>query len=241
MISHELTDFDLTSTDHKKIKGTPLKDPSVAASVPVSIENAALAHDPTNDEFYIRSKATSRPVYVDLRTIFGQALTARDWSPDFAKLQSLPSDPAKESGKLTNIDTTLTAIKDTAGVKKIADPLPAGTNLLGKIEVSDYPKALAPASVSATASGATVVKTPATGKKLRVRVATVHNSGTADIAVDLRFTSGGTAHFKKTLAAKSGWGLNLLGAYWEGAVNEGFYVNLGAAGSVDVTILSEEI
>jgi len=49
----------------------------------------------------------------------------------------IPSDPAKESGKLTTIDSTLTAIKSTDGIKKITDTVTvsgtvtanAGTNL----------------------------------------------------------------------------------------------------------------
>lgn len=36
---------------------------------------------------------------------------------------------------LTSISTLLTAIKDTAGIKKITDALPAGTNTLGGIKV----------------------------------------------------------------------------------------------------------
>lgn len=51
-----------------------------------------------------------------------------------AKTDSIPSDPAKESGKLTSLETILTAIRDTAGIKKIVDPLPAGTNTIGKVD-----------------------------------------------------------------------------------------------------------
>lgn len=36
-------------------------------------------------------------------------------------------------GRLTTIDSVLDAIKDTDGVKKITDPLPAGTNEIGKV------------------------------------------------------------------------------------------------------------
>lgn len=50
-----------------------------------------------------------------------------------AKTDSIPADPAKESGKLTSLETILTAIRDTAGVKKITDPLPTGTNEVGKV------------------------------------------------------------------------------------------------------------
>lgn len=51
------------------------------------------------------------------------------------KTDNIPTDPAKESGKLTSLETILTAIRDTAGVKKITDPLPAGTNNIGDVDV----------------------------------------------------------------------------------------------------------
>lgn len=38
---------------------------------------------------------------------------------------------------LGTIDTALTSIKDTAGIKKITDALPTGTNWLGKLQVGD--------------------------------------------------------------------------------------------------------
>jgi len=209
-ISHEVTDSDLTTTDHKKIKGVPLKDPTVAASVPISVENPALAYDPTNDCFYIRGKAAGLPVYVDLRAVTGTGLTARDWSLDFAKLQNLPTDPAKESGKLTEISSGH-----------------FGGKLIG--------------SVTATASGTTLVVAPSSGKKLKLKLLSVHNSGTAAVVVDLRFTATGTGRFRKNLVSGGGWAANLLGANWLGGTDEGLYVNLGAAGTVDVTVIYEEV
>ena len=50
------------------------------------------------------------------------------------KTDNIPSDPAKESGKLTTIDSTLTAIKSTDGIKKIVDALPTGSNTIGKVD-----------------------------------------------------------------------------------------------------------
>lgn len=50
------------------------------------------------------------------------------------KTDGIPSDPAREGGKLTTIDSTLASIQSTAGVKKITDPLPAGTNTIGKVD-----------------------------------------------------------------------------------------------------------
>lgn len=209
-ISHEVSDSDLTTTDHKKIKGVPLKDPSVAAAVPISVENPAIAYDSQNDCFKIRGTAAGQPVYIDLRAVTGKDLTARDWSGDFAKLQNIPTDPAKESGKLTDI-----------------------FNLENKT--------LNPASITATASGTTQIKAPATGKSLRVKLIKVHNSGTAAVTVDLRFTAGGSAHFKGALASGGGFAINLIGCNWLGGVNEILYVNLSAAGTVDVSVMVDEV
>jgi len=52
------------------------------------------------------------------------------------KTDNIPTDPAKESGKLTTIDSTLTAIKSTDGIKKIVDALPAGTNNIGDVDLA---------------------------------------------------------------------------------------------------------
>jgi hypothetical protein len=61
--------------DARKIKGVDLTDPSIEATIPMSVENPALAYDATNDEFYVRSKSTSRPIYADLRTLVGAAIS----------------------------------------------------------------------------------------------------------------------------------------------------------------------
>ena len=60
-----------------------------------------------------------------------------------AKTDSIPSDPAREGGNLATLagkdfatQTTLTAIKDTDGIKKIFDPLPAGTNNIGDVDIA---------------------------------------------------------------------------------------------------------
>jgi len=56
----------------------------------------------------------------------------------------IPADPAREGGNLATLaavdfatETTLDAIKDTDGIKKITDPLPAGTNEIGKVQITD--------------------------------------------------------------------------------------------------------
>ena len=98
----------------------------------------------------------------------------------------------------------------------------------------------APWSITATASGDNAVKTPESGKKLRVKLVDVWNNGSADITVYLRFATG-TARFKKLLAAKTGFIMNLVGCNWEGAVDEALNVNLSATGTVDITVLGDEV
>jgi hypothetical protein len=97
-----------------------------------------------------------------------------------------------------------------------------------------------PASVTAAAAGNTLVKTPSSSKKLRIKYIEVFNSGTASITVYLRFTTTGTAHFTKYLAPQTGFNANLIGCNWVGGKDESFYINLSADGSVECTIMYEE-
>lgn len=48
-----------------------------------------------------------------------------------SKIIAAPATAAKQD----SLETVLKAIRDSAGIKKIADPLPAGTNKIGKVEV----------------------------------------------------------------------------------------------------------
>lgn len=106
------------------------------------------------------------------------------------------------------------------------------------VSISDVTKVATIAEQQATASGNTqVIAAPGTGNKLRIKFIKVWNSGTADITVYLRFTSTGTARFQATLAAKTGFLVNLIACNWEGGDNEDLYVNLSAAGTIDVTAL----
>jgi hypothetical protein len=118
-------------------------------------------------------------------------------------------------------------------------PLPS-SQIADLKTINDINKTATPWSITATTSGDNTIKTPATGKKLRVKLIDVWNNGTADITVYLKFGTG-TARFKKTLASKTGFIINLLGANWEGATDEPLIINLSANGTVDVTVLGDEI
>ncbi len=54
-----------------------------------------------------------------------------------AKTDNIPSDPSREGGKLTALEALITAIKDTDGIKKIVESLPAGDDILGKLKLID--------------------------------------------------------------------------------------------------------
>jgi len=121
-------------------------------------------------------------------------------------------------------------------------PLPASqVSDLKQVSVSDLTKVSTIKSVEATSAGTTAVWTPASGKKIRVKFLMVFNSGTDNNTVDLRFTTTGQANFKATLAANSGYTINLIGTNWEGGTDETLYINLGSDGTVNVTVMGEEV
>ncbi len=72
----------------------------------------------------------------DLATALG-TLNSKDFATEttlaaiLAKIIAAPATEAKQN----SLETVLKAIRDTAGIKKIVDPLPAGTNKIGKVEV----------------------------------------------------------------------------------------------------------
>lgn len=107
--------------------------------------------------------------------------------------------------------------------------------------VSDIAKVATPAPVEVNAIGNNVVWTPASGKKVRVKLIHCWNSGAADNTVFFRFGAAGSAMFKSLLAAKSGFIANLVSANWEGAVDEVLFVNLSAAQTLNVTVMVDEI
>lgn len=58
-----------------KIKGLVLKDPTVALTVPVSVENTAIAYDSTNDRFKVDVEAVSAGAFsMDLAKVLGATL-----------------------------------------------------------------------------------------------------------------------------------------------------------------------
>ena len=104
-------------------------------------------------------------------------------------------------GKLTTIDAALDAIKDTDGIKKIVDPLPAGTNNIGDVDVvsSALPQGAATEATLATRATAAAQtdgsqKTQVvddTGDKLEIDAsgrAAIQNQPNMDVALSTRAT-----------------------------------------------------
>lgn len=93
------------------------------------------------------------------------------------------------------------------------------------------------ATVQATNAGNTeIIAAPGAGSHLKIKTLHVFNSGDAAVAVGLRFTAAGALHYRATLAANTGYNMNLTHDDWHGGDNENFLVNLSVAGTVDVTI-----
>jgi len=144
------------------------------------------------------------------------------------------------STRLRKEDLNLDADKDLQVDVITLPSLPSGANEIGKVQINDIPKMGTPWSITATSSGDNTIKTPSSGKKLRIKLVDIWNNGTTDTTVYLRFATG-TARFKKLLAAKTGFIVNLIGCNLEGGVDEALNVNLSAAGTVDVTVLGDEV
>jgi hypothetical protein len=133
------------------------------------------------------------------------------------------------SGNVTVIQSDETKLKATV------------TQAAKDRSISSVDAVSTPTSITATALGDTTIDTPASGKKFRVKLIDVWNNGSADITVYLKFAAGGTARFKKLLAAKTGFVVNLVGCNWEGTADQALIINLSAAGTVDVTVFRDSI
>lgn len=99
-----------------------------------------------------------------------------------------------------------------------------------------------PASIQATASGNTEVIAPSgAAKKLKIKDIFVFNSGAASITVYLRDGAAGDARFQGTLAPNTFISKNLTGCNWKLTAGNSLYVNLSAIGTVDVTVMKDEV
>lgn len=111
-------------------------DTSVLAAVDYATQTTLSAFKTAFDNRDLATQTTLAAVLVDTGQIEA-LLTTID--VDTSNLDVLLSTRATEStllaadGRLTTIDAVLDSIKDTDGIKKITDQLPAGTNEIGKV------------------------------------------------------------------------------------------------------------
>lgn len=98
-----------------------------------------------------------------------------------------------------------------------------------------------PASIVAVAAGNTIIRTPTAGKSTRVKFIMVWNAGVATNYAGLRFAAAGTVRFVSLLAINTGSLINLIGAYWQGGVDEVLYVNCLNADNISITVMYDEV
>jgi hypothetical protein len=188
----------------------------------------------------VATEATQETVHDHVHSIDSKITACNTGAVTIAG-SALPGGAATEAtlgtvhGHVESIDTKITKCDtDNVGLK-------AGTAAIGTVIVTDVNKTVAPTYVQATLANTTEVYTVGAGKKTRVKLIDVWNSGAANITVDLRMAVGGSPKFKKTLAANTGFIVNLQHCNWEGAADEDLFINLSGAGTVNVTVMCEDI
>ena len=166
--------------------------------------------------------------------------------PNPPNLDVALSTRASES-KLESVRALLDAIENalaTVGLDKlrttIVDPIPAGANEIGKVQVSDIPKVsthkyLPPTPLSA--GGTATIWTPAAGKAIRCK--RIQVSVDAATRIDLRW---GTSAFESYfLPANGSIIVNLIGTNQQGAVDTPLTIYSSAAATVTASADGDEV
>jgi hypothetical protein len=115
-----------------------------------------------------------------------------------------------------------------------------GDPVTGTVTVEDITKTVSPLSGATTAEGNTILRTPASGKAVRLKDIFIWNCSAADRWVGLRFGWVGALHFPALLASKTGFAKNIIGGNIQGVTGETLY--LYASGDlVYFTALAEDV
>jgi hypothetical protein len=275
--------------DHRKIKGLTLKDPYIALSIPMSVENPALAYDAVNDRFKIDLEALSCGIIpvsfaddwtrqlgqIDLARTLGAAISHTN--PLIVRLSNGTTwiDPRDRSWTITeNLnrswvlgDTDVPDLKDRAvrllgliantsfqvsNFPSTYDISDRAARLLGIISgtatVTQVAKDRTISSVDATATplqinisalngNSAALKTPASGKAIRVKFISLQHS--ADVDIGYRFGASGYIYYLRI--TKGTYVSNLIGCNNQGAADAAFYLNSSAATNVKGYIMYEEV
>lgn len=115
---------DSVEVDHTKIKGVALKDPTVAESVPTSIENTAIAYDVANDRFKVDVESivdveVVQPTAADLKATVTQAEKDRTVTCDTAA--NLKATVTQESAERTLPHLSTADLRDALALGVGAD------------------------------------------------------------------------------------------------------------------------
>ena len=108
------------------------------------------------------------------------------------------------------------------------------------LTIVDVTKVVTPWSGATTAAGNTIVKTPTSGKKVRVKDIFIWNASGADRWVGLRFGWTGDLIFPALLPDKTGFTKNIIGGNLQGATDETLYLYSDGP-LIYFSILGEEI
>lgn len=177
--------------------GAPAAHPTIAGSLLYTHSGLALPDDPQNVNVTGGSvtvdggtiDANGKILSPDDVTYLGDATNPLRVSPVgntaiTAVSLPLPGGAATEATlaalntNAADIETILTSIKDTAGIKKITDPLPAGTNNIGDVDVVS---SVLPAGAATEATVATLA-TQATAALIKT------NTDNLDVTLSTRAT-----------------------------------------------------
>jgi hypothetical protein len=194
--------------DHVKIKGLALKDPYIALSIPMSVENPALAYDAVNDRFKIVLEAiTVGVIPVSLSTLLNPHPVSLSSIPNPSNLDValstratgtlLNPHPVSLSTLLNPHPVSLTSIPNPSNLDiaisllsrettlaalsaKITNPLPVSlSTLLNPHPVTQTNETLLKATVTQAAKDRTISSVDATATALQISLAALNGNSAA--------------------------------------------------------------
>jgi len=249
--------------DHWYIKSVELKDPTVEKSIPISIENPAIAYDSATDRFKIKVEEwTAGALDVNITEDITRLLGKIDLAYYAGSLVG-PSnpldvqiivggsaiDPRDRNWTITEtitVQATDLDIRDLTQTDEITVFQTNPANLKATVTqaekdrtITDITKTATRKAFDITFTGAadTAIWTPASGKKIRLKF--IQFSTDADVEVGLRF---GTTETKWAVLQEKGvLALNLIGCNIEGDVDQELNVRAEGAVTVKGFVLGEEI
>jgi hypothetical protein len=253
--------------DHRKILGEALKTPTFANCVPSSIENDAIAYDPTTDRFKVDVQKWSAAEVVSVAQS-GAWTAGRNWVLGSSDIPDLLDKAGRLLGivygsldKLQQQATTKELLVQIAHQGVIKDPTQIraltasdivtakqSDETLLKATVTQAAKDRTISSIDATATALQInlaanngnsaaLYTPAAGKAIRIKFISLEQS--ADVDLGYRFGAAGTIYYLRTTAGL--YVSNLIGCNNQGAADAALYINSSGATNVKGYIMLTEV